>query len=103
MAETITLKKSPVKVTYKKSRNPRAFRTWEQENLTLAMINCSEVKSRLEEISANENVSLDDMKPTVLPSKLLYLIVNCYTEAYKRLMNESLIKTGNVRSNPNLH
>ena len=55
MAETLTLHNSPTKVSYKKRRSIRAFRTWEQDNLKEAMIHCSDIKARLEEISRNEN------------------------------------------------
>lgn len=100
MDGTITLNS---KILYKKRRNPRAFKLWDSEVLTTLMVHASEVKAKLEEASVEKNVPVEELGSITINSELLYLLTEGYQDLYTKLLAENLIKTGNIKSNPNIH
>lgn len=94
----------PVKVEYKKPRKSiRAFKIWDSQILNTAMVHSAEI---LEQIEANaDTLGIDPMElpPTQIPTPVLYLLADSYLHAYKALLKESLLNTGNHTSNPNIH
>jgi hypothetical protein len=94
------------KIEYKKKRftnQRRRFRIWDSSALNLAMIQASEIKANLETICTTNNINLTEMKPTLIPSAMLYHLVESYLVLYKSTLNEDLIKTGNPKTNPTTH
>lgn len=87
--------KQPI-VTYRKSRSPRAARVWETANLYTAMVQAAEIKQGIEKILGEEEVSISDMKPTLVPSEMLWFLMDSYLKAYSLLMKDGLIKSGNI-------
>jgi len=100
MAEKLTL---TTKVEYKKRRNPRAFKLWDSSVFGAIMIHAAEIKSKIEVASQTADKPVDELESTSIDTELLYIIVDGYLDMYKKLLSESLIKTGNIKSNPNLH
>lgn len=100
MAETITLS---TKVEYKKRRTPRAFKLWDSAILGGIMVNAAEIKAKIEEASEKTNKPIDELGTTTINTELLYRITDNYLHLYRKLLSESLLKTGNIRSNPNIH
>lgn len=79
----------------KKVINPRKFKMWDTHALNTAMYSAAEIKHKLESICVSENLPMDEIKPTLIASDMLYLIVDSYLEAYEALIRENLIYTGN--------
>lgn len=100
MAEKLTLS---TKVEYKKRRNPRAFKLWDSVVLNNTMVHAAQIKAKIEEASHTAQKPLSDLGHTNLDTELLYLIVDGYLDLYRKSLSESLIKTGNIKSNPNIH
>lgn len=85
-----------VEIRYKKSRNPRAADLRNTGYLYTAMQQASQIKYDLEKIAEKENIPLGELKPTVIPSEMLWFLADTYLDAYKLLMEERLIKSGNI-------
>ena len=100
MAETLTL---TTKVEYKKRRTPRAFKLWDSAVLYSTMINAAEIRAKIEEASAKVQKPIDELNPTTINTELLYKITDNYLHLYRKLLSESLLKTGNIKTNPNIH
>lgn len=73
--------------------NPRKFKVWDTAALNTAMYNAAEIKHSLEEICNKTGKSMDQIKPTLIASDMLYLLVDSYLEAYDALLRENLIHT----------
>jgi hypothetical protein len=100
MAEKITLS---TKVEYKKRRSPRAFKLWDSAVYGAVMVHAAEIKYKIEEASKNTDKSIEELGHTNIDSELLYIVVDGYLDLYRKLLGESLLKTGNIKSNPNIH
>lgn len=93
-----------VEIRYKKSRNPRAADLRNTGYLYTAMQQASQIKHDLEKISVDEQKPLSEIKPTLIPSDMLWFLADTYIDAYKLLMKERLIKSGNIHKiQPTLH
>jgi hypothetical protein len=99
---TITLKRVSVS-TKPKKRNKRAFKLWDSKSLTTIMINASEIVNMIENLSDKENLPIEELNNTQISTALLYMFVAGYLDLYNKLLTESLIKTGNVKSTSNIH
>jgi len=100
MAEKLTLS---TKVEYKKRRNPRAFKLWDSAVYGGVMVHAAEIKHKIEEASQQAQLPIGELKHTSIDSELLYIVVDGYLDLYRKLLNESLLKTGNIKTNPNVH
>lgn len=101
MDGTIT---KPVKVTIKpKRKNPRAFRVWESDILNQTMVLAMELQARLEDISVKEEVTLEEMKPSMMSSSSLYVLADSYLALYNASLREGLIRTANLTNHPQIH
>jgi hypothetical protein len=84
--------------------NPRKFKLWDTATLNSAMYSAAEIKHKLEEICNNTGLPVDEIKPTLIASDMLYLIVNSYVEAYEALMMENLLHLGSPhKTKPTIH
>ena len=83
-------------ITYKKSRNLRVAKVWDTSYLYSAMVQSAQIKQDIEKASVEMKVPIADLGNTVVPTHMLWFIVDTYLDAYKMLMKESLIKTGNI-------
>lgn len=100
MAEKLTLS---TKVEYRKRRNPRAFKLWDSAALGSIMVNAAEIRAKIEEASKKAEKSIDNLNPTNINTELLYFIVDGYLDIYSKLLAEGLLKTGNIKSHPEIH
>lgn len=90
------VEKKEIKVTYKKSRNPRSVKLWDTEYLYAAMQNAVDIKHNIEELSNKTNTPLTEIGLIQIPAEDLWFLLDAYTDAYKRLMKEALITSGNI-------
>ena len=87
-----------------KPLNPRKFKVWDTALLNNAMQHAAEIQHKLEEICNKENLPMDEIKPTLIASDMLYLIVSSYIEAYDALIMENLLHIGSPhKTKPTLH
>ena len=85
-----------------KEINPRRFKVWESAVLKQAMYHSAGIKDKLQEICIREELPIDEIKPTLISSEMLYMIVDSYLEAYDLLLKEELIHTS-PKITPTLH
>jgi hypothetical protein len=90
------VEKKEIKVTYKKSRNPRSVKLWDTEYLYTAMQNAVDIKHNIEELSTRTDTPLTEIGLIQIPAEDLWFLLDAYTDAYKRLMKEALITSGNI-------
>lgn len=90
------VEKKEIKVTYKKSRNPRSVKLWDTEYLYRAMQDAMVIKYNIEELSTRTNTPLTELGLLQIPAEDLWFLLDAYTDAYKRLMKEALITSGNI-------
>jgi hypothetical protein len=84
--------------------NPRKFKVWDTAALNTAMYNAAEIKHKLEEVCNKAGLPLDEIKPTLISSELLYLLAESYLEAYDALLRENLIHTTSPhKTKPTIH
>lgn len=100
MDETLTL---GTKVTYKKRRNPRAFKLWDSVTYNAIMVQAAEIHALVERASNDTNKPINELGKTTIDTDVLYHITGAYLDLYRKLLGESLLKTGNIRTNPNIH
>lgn len=85
-----------IPVTYKKNRVPRAAKLWETTSLYNTMHTLSQLKNKIEELATKEGLAVEELKPTMISTFMLWDIAANYELAYKMLMKESLINSGNI-------
>lgn len=83
-------------IKYKVSRNPRAAKLWNTSYLYNAMLQATQLKQDIEKVALEKESSIEDLDPTLIPTQLLWFIVDSYIDSYTMLMKESLIKSGNI-------
>lgn len=88
--------KVPV-ITYKKSRlNSRALKFWDTVDMYGSMQEAVNIKEVIEQTANLREVSLEDFGTIAISAETLYNLADCYTQAYKKLLTEELIKSGNI-------
>jgi hypothetical protein len=93
-----------VQITYKKSRNPRAAKLWETSYYFTAMQYAMQVKHDIEKVAVAEQKQLKELGNTAVSTDMLWYLADTYLDAYKLLMKESLIKSGNIHKiQPTIH
>lgn len=80
----------------KKKENPRALKFWDTEHLYSTMITASEINHGIEALANKEQKDLFDLQPILVPADVLWVLTDAFIDAYERLMQESLIKSGNI-------
>jgi len=88
-----------VEITYKRrktSPNPRAAKLRETGYFYAAMQQAAQLKYDLEKLSLEKQIPLADMKPTLIPTDMLWFLVDTYLDSYNLLQKENLIKSGNI-------
>lgn len=80
------------------------FKVWDsltlQENVKVAL----QIKATIEEICTTNNISPYELPTSEIPSAQLYDLVSAFCSMYDKLLDQSLLKTGNLRQNKaNIH
>lgn len=100
MLEKLTL---DTKISYRKRPNPRAFKIWNSEVYKSIMIHAADIKAKVIEAAGKTQTSISELPSTTIDTELLYLLTDGYLDLYRKLLSENLLKTGNIRTNPNIH
>jgi hypothetical protein len=60
------------------------------------MQNAVDIKHNIEELSTRTDTPLTELGLIQIPAEDLWFLLDAYTDAYKRLMKEALITSGNI-------
>ncbi len=85
--------------------NPRKFRIWDTAILHEAMTDAVEIKHQLESICIKEDTPINEIKPTLINSRMLYVLASSYVESYEKLIAENLLHIGSKidKLKPTIH
>lgn len=85
-----------ITVTYKKSKRRRTYTFWDTAYVYHAMQEALQIRANLEELSRVTELGMDNLPIVSIPGSVLYQIVNSNIHSYEKLLQESLIKIGNI-------
>lgn len=83
--------------------NPRSFRGRDSALLHEMMAKSVEIRFNIEALTHKEQLPIEEIKPSIIDTELLYKLVSCYVAQYDSLLQENLIKTGNPNSGLTIH
>jgi hypothetical protein len=79
------------------------FKTWDSEVLADAVKISLQIRSKIEEMCIRTRTPPDDLPNSLIPTSNLYNLVCAYEAAYNALIENDLVKTGNLKTNKNIH
>jgi hypothetical protein len=79
------------------------FKTWDSEILADAVKISLQIRSKIEEMCITTRTPPDDLPNSLIPTSNLYNLVCAYEAAYNALIENDLVKTGNLKTNKNIH
>lgn len=79
------------------------FRTWDSETLADAVKISIQIRAKIEEMCLKTLVSPDDLPNSLIPTDNLYRLVCAYEAAYNALIENDLVKSGNLTTQKNIH
>ena len=79
------------------------FRAWDSIALSEAAKLGVEVCQRVEELCKGNQITPDELPSSLIPTDKLYLLALAYTNAYEKLIEYDLLRTGNIKSTKNIH
>ena len=79
------------------------FKAWDSEILTDAVKISLQIRAKIEEMCIKTMTSPDDLPNSLLPTDNLYRLVCAYEAAYNALIENDLMKSGNLKTDKNIH
>jgi len=79
------------------------FRIWDSIQIHETVKYGIELRTKLEQLCAENNKTLDELPDSLVPSGLLYMLVASNETMYHKLLERDLIETLNPKQNPNIH
>ena len=79
------------------------FRTWDSQILTDAVKISLQIRTKIEEMCIARRSPPDGLPNSLIPTDNLYSLVCAYEAAYNALIENDLIKTGNLKTDKNIH
>jgi hypothetical protein len=79
------------------------FKTWDSEILTDAVKISLQIRTKIEEMCITMRSPPDSLPNSLIPTDNLYSLVCAYEAAYNALIENDLIKSGNLKTDKNLH
>ena len=79
------------------------FRIWDSIQIHETVKYGIELRTKLEQLCAENNKTLDELPDSLVPSGLLYMLVASNEAMYHKLLERDLIETFNPKQNPNIH
>lgn len=84
-------------ITYKKSRsNRRALKFWDTADMFDSMQEATNIRYVIEKVAEERDIHPQDIGNIAISADVLYALADCFCQAYKLLLNEELIKSGNI-------
>ena len=79
------------------------FRTWDSQILTDAVKISLQIRTKIEEMCIATRSPPDGLPNSLIPTDNLYSLVCAYEADYNALIENDLIKTGNLKTDKNIH
>lgn len=79
------------------------FKTWDSEILADAVKISIQIRAKIEEMCIKTRTPPDDLPNSLIPTDNLYNLVCAYEAAYNALMENDLVKSGNLKTQKNIH
>lgn len=79
----------------------KGFRVWDSITLQDTVKLAIQIKQKIETVVQQSKVPPDQLPESLVPTKVLYDLASCYEAAYSELLDQQLIKTGNLKSDKN--
>jgi hypothetical protein len=79
------------------------FKTWDSEILLEAVKVSLQIRSKIEELCIKTHSMPDSLPNSLIPTENLYTIVCAYEAAYNALIENDLVKSGNLKTQKNIH
>lgn len=79
------------------------FKTWDSEILSDAVKISIQIRSKIEELCVKTHSMPDGLPNSLIPTDNLYSLVCAYEAAYNSLLENDLVKSGNLKTNKNIH
>ena len=79
------------------------FKTWDSEVLLDAVKVSLQIRTKIEELCIKTLVTPDSLPNSLIPTDNLYTLVCAYEAAYNALLENDLLKSGNPKTQKNIH
>jgi hypothetical protein len=79
------------------------FRTWDSEILLDAVKVSLQIRTKIEELCIKTHSMPDSLPNSLIPTENLYTLVCAYEAAYNSLIENDLLKSGNPKTQNNIH
>lgn len=79
------------------------FKTWDSEILLDAVKVSLQIRTKIEELCIKTHSMPDSLPNSLIPTENLYTLVCAYEAAYNSLIENDLLKTGNPKTQSNIH
>jgi hypothetical protein len=79
------------------------FRTWDSEILLDAVKVSLQIRTKIEELCIKTHSMPDGLPNSLIPTENLYTLVCAYEAAYNSLIENDLLKSGNPKTQNNIH
>ena len=77
------------------------FRVWDSITLQDTVKLAIQIKQKIEDVVDKSRVPPDQLPESLIPTQVLYDLASCYEAAYSELLDQDLVKTGNLKSDKN--
>jgi hypothetical protein len=79
------------------------FRAWDSEVLLEAVKISLQIRNKIEEMCIATRTNPDDLPNSLIPTANLYKLVCAYEASYNALIENDLVKSGNLKTDKNIH
>ena len=78
-------------------------RIWEDSLVNAALKHSLQIKENIEHLADTSETQPHEMPQSLVPTDILYNLVDCYSMLYSILLKQDLIETGNTKVPKNFH
>ena len=79
------------------------FKAWDSQVLGDAVKISLQIRAKIEEMCITHRISPDGLPNSLIPTDNLYSLVCAYEAAYNALIENDLVKSGNLKTQKNIH
>jgi len=85
------------------TKSQRKFRFWDNKLLFQNLERVLQFKETIEDLSTSNNVPVEELPQSILPTPVFYELLLCYEAMYDKLLEEELITHGYPKSTTTQH
>ena len=79
------------------------FKAWDSEVLADAVNISLQIRTKIEEMCITTRTPPNGLPNSLIPTNNLYSLVCAYEAAYNALIENDLVKSGNLKTDKNIH